>query len=220
MMTGLSLAYLVTGILILSLAEPFHEIFNFSPRFTYITGFATTLFGIGGLLLAYLRGDLVSKETTLRDDSVDKLRAQLAVLRLQFENYDPKPKFSEMPAEERAALRSELKTELQSAVTSELVSEIEQRFSAELAENVQLSQIRGGFERIISRLRLEISALSRRSKLNLVIGVLTTVVAVSLLAYLVLRPPTVPFSGLPDILSHFIPRISVAIFIEVFSFFS
>ncbi len=60
--------------------------------------------------------------------------------------------------------------------------------------------------------------LTRRSNINLVIGVVTTLLAVGLLAYVVL-PDTLSSSDVGMVLLHFLPRLSIVVFIQTFSFF-
>jgi len=68
------------------------------------------------------------------------------------------------------------------------------------------------------RLKAEIAQLSRRGNVNLVLGVLTTTGAVAVLTFVALgnAPASQPVGG---ILVHYIPRLALAIFVEVFSFF-
>src|SRR6266542_2274111 len=219
---AMSTAYLFLGLLILFFAPQINISFGFIPRYTYVVGAAGTLAGLGGLLLAYLKGDLLraqgaSEYQYLSDQTMRRMNEELSILRRLMEEVQAKSQT--LQPEDKVAIRAELKTELKEVLASDVVSQIEKKYSEQFADDAQVSQIRNGFEKTLGRLWQEIGALSRRSNVNLVIGVLTTVVAVGLLAYLVLKSPTVAFTGIADILSHFIPRISVAVFIEVFSFF-
>jgi hypothetical protein len=222
------------GALTLFLAQPLTYYFNFRGSLVLIFGSGSFLIGTGFLLFAYLRGDLISSAKLSRDvydtlvrnrtvesfpDDLLRLSSELLILKEVVAKVQSDPgRLKELNADERASLRSELKTQLEGVLANDLVVQIEEKYSAKIADDAQASQIRKGFEITSLRLRQEIAALSRRSNVNLVIGVLTTVVAVAMLAYLVWGS-RVTFTTLPDLLSHFIPRISVAAFIEVFSFF-
>jgi hypothetical protein len=107
--------------------------------------------------------------------------------------------------------------ELRSSITDELVTELENRLSVESMRKSKMDLIHRAFEFNRGRLLKEIDALGRRGNVNLVIGVVTTLLAAGLLAYLILNAP--PFTTLTSVLSHYIPRISTVVFIEVFSFF-
>ncbi len=71
-----------------------------------------------------------------------------------------------------------------------------------------------------TKLRLldEVAALTRRGNLNLVIGGFTTILAVVLLGYVVLTAEITPLT-LDSFLWHYAPRITISIFIQIFSFF-
>ena len=67
------------------------------------------------------------------------------------------------------------------------------------------------------RLRRELEALGRRGNVNLVIGVLTTVAAVGILTTTILDP-NVKLTN-DTLVTHFAPRLTLSLFIEIFSFF-
>lgn len=226
--------YTVTGLLTLFLIDQIGFNFNVKNSWVFTFGSAATLIGIGLFLFAYLRGDLITSdkvskglyETLINSstmasvpDEMLHINREITNLKGIVEKIEGDPRYTkELTSQEKASLRSELKNQLEGVLANDLVKQIEQKYSAKIADDAQVSQIRKGFEITSLRLRQEIAALSRRSNVNLVIGVLTTVVAVGMLAYLVWGS-TVSFTNLPNLLSHFIPRISVAVFIEIFSFF-
>ena len=75
-------------------------------------------------------------------------------------------------------------------------------------------------ELIRGRLTRELKDLTKRGNLNLTIGILTTLGAVSALFWGLIATQPVPQETQPaGLLRHYLPRISFAVFIEVFSFF-
>ena len=72
-------------------------------------------------------------------------------------------------------------------------------------------------DRMRHRLQEELQSLTTRGNLNLSIGIATTLLAVGILWWLVLEAPD--RVGTDELLSYYLPRFSVAVFIEVFSFF-
>lgn len=68
------------------------------------------------------------------------------------------------------------------------------------------------------RLMLEIKSLGRKSDVNLILGSLLTLTALLILG-LSIFPATKNVLSVPEILHHFIPKISFVLFIEVFAFF-
>ena len=107
---------------------------------------------------------------------------------------------------------------LRQHVTQTLATEIEARLEERIRKSLYSVTAAHTFEGASIRLRSEIDSLSRRANVNLVIGVATTSVAVALLVYMTLNAK-ITFDNWPDLLSHYIPRLTTAVFIEVFSFF-
>jgi hypothetical protein len=68
------------------------------------------------------------------------------------------------------------------------------------------------------RLGKEIDKLSRRANVNLTIGSLVTIVALMTLGLVVFQN-TQHFESWMDMLYHYIPRLSLIIFVEVFAYF-
>ena len=112
------------------------------------------------------------------------------------------------------ALRSKITEDL----TGEFIRSIEARYSTALQMSAVLVQLRSQCEATKARLRDEIYALGRRGNLNLVIGSLTTVFAAGLLAFIVLNTE-VRVENWTSILPSITLRLSLVVFIEIFSFF-
>lgn len=82
----------------------------------------------------------------------------------------------------------------------------------------QYRDISKQFDAARSRLAQEVSALGRRGNLNLSLGVVTTIVGLIFLGYFVFTagdPSKDPF----DLAVHFVPRLTLVLFIEVFAYF-
>lgn len=189
--------------------------------------------GVGIFVYLYLRGDInfpflskfieeVPLNTSL-DHSSGYSAAQLKDLERKVAELAAVQKDSisidQIPVEELELLIDSLKVQLQGVVAADIIRQIENKYASKIAEDAQVEQIRRNIEISKERLLQEVNSLSRRNSLNLTIGAITTALAVGMLAYLVLGATQQTFSNLPDLLAHFIPRISVAAFIEIFSFF-
>lgn len=98
-----------------------------------------------------------------------------------------------------------------------LFKEIEEKFSADFKKERYLADLRKQCNITRVRLNDEIVALGRRGNVNLGIGVMTTIVAVSILASTVISGNSV-LSG-DALLSYYFPRFTLSVFIEIFSFF-
>lgn len=192
---------------------------------------APLVWGASIFVYLYLRGDIdfpflkrfveVGISNRTYDSSiayqVDELRLRLAELQSDIEK--KLLTTDQLAPEQMEALVNGLKQQLQGVVANDIVTTIEQKYSPKIAESAQITQIRRGIDLTKARLSEEVKSLSRRNSLNLTIGAVTTGLAVGMLAYLVLGATQHTFSNIPDLLAHFIPRVSVAAFIEVFSFF-
>lgn len=108
--------------------------------------------------------------------------------------------------------------ELKGTISEDIVAEFEKEYSASALAMSQLRQAKENFKKSTERLTKEIETLTRRANLNLVIGVLTTSIAVGLLTYMVLGTDA-KIDTWTGLLSYYVPRVTVVIFIEVFSFF-
>jgi hypothetical protein len=176
----------------------------------------TFLLGLGIVLMNYLRGDSAERRPPIfygggfpETSSPELIEYELAHL---------KSNLAAIKAD-RSSLgqNADAITQLRAAMTSEILVEVERKLSAEALAKTQVQDIRAAFANSYARLAQALSGLNRRGNLNLVIGVITTVLAAALLAYMVLIAPA--FKTAPEILGHYIPRLSTIIFIEVFSFF-
>ncbi len=123
--------------------------------------------------------------------------------------------------EDRKELTSAIKKQITDNVAEDLLKSVSEK-RKNVITSTEATELRAGFTEAKLRLMDEVASLSRRGNLNLVIGGVTTVLAVALLAYIVLNanPPIKADSrNLDALLWHYVPRLSVSIFIEIFSFF-
>lgn len=117
-----------------------------------------------------------------------------------------------------AGSKDDLIAALRPTLLTDVAAELESRFASEAVDAARLNTIRLIFNASQHRLVNELSSLGRRSNLNLVIGTITTGAAVALLIYMVLWTHS-EFESLTQLLSHYIPRVTIVLFIEIFSFF-
>ncbi|MFN7819549.1 MAG: hypothetical protein ACK5Q7_08140 [Cyanobacteriota bacterium] len=97
-------------------------------------------------------------------------------------------------------------------------SELESRYGSARDTLRKISFLESNVEESTERLRQEIRALLRRGNLNLVLGTLATVIAISVLVYTAIL--TVGKQGnTSDILQGYLIRVSLVLFIQIFGFF-
>jgi hypothetical protein len=195
-------------------------------RYQSLLGLLLGAFGFGGFLLLYLRGAIrigvldkfISFEEYApsnypRNAEIKELHRRLASLSNEFDQL----KIVRSGAGS-GTTTTELAEALLPAVESHLGSILEAKYADEAVGARTATDIATQFDAAIARLVFELGAQTRRSNLNLVIGVLTTLIAVGLLVYMVFGVAP-DLSTWPHIAGHYIPRVTIVVFIEVFSFF-
>jgi len=230
---AMALIMIAGGAIVLSLRYDIDKVFfpyGEDPRFTLMIGLTLLGYGAAIFMFLYLRGAISFK---FLDNLVTLKAEQPYAETFPIQHYGG---FS-LEAEQRiaeisstveqlksaqlgalAGNREELIAALRPTLLTDVTTELENRFASNIVDAARIGEIRRSFETSNQRLQFELSSLSRRSNLNLVIGVLTTVIAVSLLTYMVLGTNS-SFESLTALLSHYVPRVTVVLFIEVFSFF-
>lgn len=108
-----------------------------------------------------------------------------------------------------ASIQGKLESEALEQYKGELVNRIESEYELHTHDTV--------FERTTGRLDEEIRNQAKRGNYNLVLGCATTLVGVGVLGYAVFNAPKV--NGLLQWASHFVPRLSLVLTIEIFAFF-
>ena len=203
--------------------------------------FLLTFAGIG-TAMAYLQGgfdlerslhveminpsDYDSDLTSLRkqlDSMTESARERVTHLSAQIKDMNDELQSAKaglvgLPEDEKAALVSSLKDQLKDAATGEFLAELKQQVGLQQRVENQLAATRTRMAQTLDRLVTELEALSRRGNLNLSIGVATTIIGLAILGYFVLQlsySSTEPWA----FAVHFVPRLTLVIFIEVFAYF-
>ncbi|WP_341839242.1 hypothetical protein [Chitinophaga caseinilytica] len=82
---------------------------------------------------------------------------------------------------------------------------------------IQYKHIWNEFHRNEDLINTQINRLVKNSNLNLIIAVVTTIIAMGILGITLFQDKT--YSSLSDFFIHFGPRVSTVVFIELFAFF-
>lgn len=102
-------------------------------------------------------------------------------------------------------------------VAKEIPAKLVEQLNANTLQQRASAQIRDGLHMGRKRLERELASLERRGTVNLAIGSVTTAVAVVLLYQAATTPPQ--NTDLMALVTFYVPRVTLAIFVEVFSFF-
>lgn len=221
------------GLLIYFMRFDFSNYLPLSESGVFIASIACIGYGAAIVLMNYLRGNrLESKDDSYLRDELRVLRNELAHgnhLKKDIKEYELKLKELEslvkslkkeegpLTEDERETIVSEIRDNILSDASSSVLKEIEEKYSQEFKLQSDVVGIQEQLESTRLRLRRELEALGRRGNVNLVIGVLTTVAAVGILTTTILDPNVKLTSD--TLVSHFAPRLTLSLFVEVFSFF-
>ena len=216
-----------------------------SARFFVPTSLADenliTYLGLGGLILmvigagssslSYLSGGfrrtIPQNDTSTKVDEFAEVvagltdRMEQAQLRAIEEIRDTAQTRISLSDADLEELKDAFKKQVSGNLSEELLKSLSQTRGTRF-DKIELTELRTRTNQVKARLVAEVVALSRRGNLNLVIGGVTTVLAVGLLIYIVLNAsPTLKpeDKDLDALLWHYVPRLSVVVFIEIFSFF-
>jgi hypothetical protein len=197
----------------------------FRPELVYAVSGTLVLSGVSLLLLHYLRASsLTDLEVRLSRQELSEQRRALLELQDVISLITAQTQIAERASAsvwtdaEREKIVATLSDSVTSTLSNAFLKSVEERYGAAIVSRISQSELRDISDESKRRIRAEIDALTRRSNINLIIGVITTLLAVGLLAYIVLSD-TLSSTNLGTVLLHFLPRLSIVIFIETFSFF-
>jgi hypothetical protein len=123
-----------------------------------------------------------------------------------------------LDAAARKALIEDLKSDASTQLITEFEGRLQQRYGASMEVTLRAKHVRKAADRMLERLQAETRALMRRGNLNLVLGIVITAAAASLLAYVALTARLTVDDWRRD-MPTFLLRLSTVAFIEVFAFF-
>ena len=221
-----------SGLAAFLIRNELYQFYRIEPR--VVLTFVGGSIGVGAMILAmlYLRGDiripgLERLEQSGPDlgfgpdqDALDSLMSSVETLSFRLTDLEGKIEEDTARAEVRLSddERTEMMADVKRMMPASLAHELRSQFEEEVAAVALRSRVSTIFDAADRRLRQEIAALTRRGNLNLIIGVFTTIAAVGLLAYMVLGVST-EIKTVTELLQYYVPRVSTAAFIEIFSFF-
>lgn len=211
----------------ISLKEIFLKEFDISSNIPIVVTVAGIIITVGSLTLSYLGG-----KSFIEFDTTPSLREFLKLLKKSTDKLQTKNSTKEFSNEESNAANISVltKTEKENLIESisasaidridaNLMKDLEHKFSTIKYKEKLFLEPQQTIELMRVRIRYEINALSRRANINLVIGVLTTALAIIVLFTSFIFGQGLSFDTIPNALSYFVPRTSTVIFMEIFAFF-
>jgi len=234
-LNAVAILLLIIGVLSYFISRSEFGYSLFLPTTAIFIPVAGILGGVFIFLLNYLRsGQVISattQESLIKDELAlirreiydrekgenwsEKLHREVELLKSKVEglNFDN----TLISDEEKTAIISNIELHVKNDINTSLLKNIEARFSDEYKKDGFLKHLRSQFEITRERLSNEILSLTRRGNVNLAIGVITTIAAVGILSSTVISGEAV-LKG-EALLSYYLPRFTLSIFIEIFSFF-
>lgn len=185
-----------------------------------VIGATAVTLSISYILLTYLQGtrSFTPYGTT---ELVERLIQRVHMLEREVERggaaniSGTSPPISEA---ERKDLLLRLREDITAELTTTLTAELRESLTAAYRQDMLRHERERLFTRTLQRLSAEVDGLGRRGNLNLVLGILTTASGLGLLGFFVITHP-VAATTLQAFIAHFIPRLSLVLFVELFAFF-
>ncbi|WP_343587480.1 hypothetical protein [Flavobacterium sp.] len=189
----------------------------FDKQFTfvfYISGAISFAFGIGFILFRYLQSGSFSKFTST---DISNLSLKSEIQDLRFELLKLRKKSGESADYEN--ISKTINNAINGTITEDFIREkIDSFYNEKAISEAKRKDILTDFENLSYRINGELSRLRKSANLNLVIGSLATICAIVALGYEVFSSE-LEFTNPTKVLSHYIPRVSLLIFVEIFAFF-
>ncbi|MDO6670532.1 hypothetical protein [Cobetia amphilecti] len=168
-------------------------------------------------MLDYLNPD--DTKSALRS-SYDEVKDEVKLIANKIEVLENKSGLGNplLTESERNKLKDDLKGKILESSSQYVLQKLSNDYSSRVINDKLLLRIQDNFNNILSRLNYQVSSLNRRGALNLLIGIFTTIIAIYILYSTVSRGEKM-YTDTASFLIYYIPRLSLSIFVEIFSFF-
>jgi hypothetical protein len=114
-------------------------------------------------------------------------------------------------------LEKEITNKISSTLEKDIIANLEAKFNSNLEGELRLKFIKELLTPITKNIEIYIDRLQRNSIVNLVIGIIGTIIPITILSFAILSDKS--FSSIEGFLMHFLPRFTFVIFIQLFAFF-
>lgn len=150
------------------------------------------------------------------NSDITRLQTQIQEIKLLYSNIESLN--VALSSNEKDEIIALLKNDILEKSSIETSKEIFKRIEDEVLKKNSSFEVEMVLGRTLDRLSTEIQSLTRRGNLNLSLGIVTTIIGLSILGYFVLESGPVTGDKMAFI-ANFIPRLSLVILIEVFAYF-
>lgn len=190
---------------------------HFDKQFSFafiMFGASSFAFGLGFILFRYLQNGAFSK-LSLTGYSNQYLQSELQNLKVELLKLRKK---NGQPSDNEN-ISKVINDAIDNTLTEDFIkSKIDSVYSDKAISESKRRDLHEDFENLSFRINGELTRLRNSANLNLVIGTIITISAIFALGYEVFNAE-LDFSDSVKVLSHYLPRLSLILFIEIFAFF-
>lgn len=170
--------------------------------------------GVGSLLYWYLQSGKVKSSLDISTFNQDVLK-ELSEMRVELFKLKKNKGDNESKDDLNLLVRNYIEDTLTDDFILNKVSNVYSEHSISMYQSEKLSN---SFSKLSIRIDNELNSLNKKANINLIIGAITTICAIVPLAIDILGN-TVSYEDYVALMSHYIPRLTLIVFIEVFAFF-
>ncbi|MFT5821244.1 MAG: hypothetical protein ACI8ZM_002493 [Crocinitomix sp.] len=172
------------------------------------------ILGLGIYMYNYLQKD-TDVILNRGDSTVEDIRAEIQDLKIEFLSFRKKSGSST----ENQDISFIINDTIANTITEDFINnKISSHYQEKAIAESNYKSILKDFSNLSYRINTELLRLRKSANLNLVLGTFVATSAMIALGYEVFNNE-LDLENIPKLLSHYLPRISVVIFIEVFAFF-
>lgn len=208
----IGLTVIVSGIILYIILKNFTEIQN---MYSTLIALLIITIGFAIFLLNYLQADIFINGQGISHNANNILMLEHEELKLEFQKFKKKAGI----LDDDKNIENTINNIINTIFNKEFIqNKIEKTLSENAVKNSRLDNLINEFEKTSYRINEELNRLRKSANLNLVIGSLSTTIAIFSLTYEVFFSE-IDFKETIGLLSHYIPRLSLVVFIEIFAFF-
>lgn len=208
--------YFAFGLIGLLIKQDLINYFNVIPIFVITISLTSLLTGLGIILYIYLQGgfskdsfegleinrDYLRQFERLRNDIVHKLETE-----------------QKIPFDEKK-IEEQINSKIEKITSDSLLEQIKTKYEDKLIDDLKYKSLEDELSNVKVRIDRETARITRNGNINLTIGFFTTFMAIFFLGYSLLGTShTTTTETTQSFIFHFVPRFTLSLFIELFSFF-
>lgn len=205
-----STIYFTIGLITLLIREDLYRYFGVRPYVILTVGVTLLLVSIASILYLYVQGNF-DKEIIL----TEKNNLDLQSLKIDLENLINSKFENEINDRD---IKQLIVDKINDISNETFLDVIESKYGKEVSKSYNYRILFRDFDEAKYRIEKEIARLTKIGNINLSIGFFTTFMAIFFLGFTLTSNETIKLDT-QSYLFHIIPRITLSLFIELFSFF-